>query len=277
MKGCTVSDSMKKLFPARSCLVLIPMGLLAGCTGLSPKSDWGQHATLRPGWSRIGSAAWSAASSPATWAPAGTALLLQIDHADERISDWAIENRPLFGSSGSAETASDVLLASSIILYGATLLAIPPAGGESQFPFEGAGIQSSALLFTLGTTELLKAATSRTRPNAEDQKSFPSGHTALSATSGMLAYRNAGFLEIPRWGKNTLGAGALALPYATGWARIEAGKHYPSDILAGAALGSFLATFVNDAFMGADSADDLRISIRYLPHETFMVGFSRCF
>ncbi|MBD3343874.1 MAG: hypothetical protein GF401_02280 [Chitinivibrionales bacterium] len=29
----------------------------------------------------------------------------------------------------------------------------------------------------------------------------------------------------------------------TGWARVEAQKHYPTDVLVGAALGNFCATF----------------------------------
>ena len=34
------------------------------------------------------------------------------------------------------------------------------------------------------------------------------------------------------------------------WARIEAGWHYPSDTLFSMALGNFIASFVNDAFLG---------------------------
>ena len=42
-------------------------------------------------------------------------------------------------------------------------------------------------------------------------------------------------------------AGIVACP--TGHA-IEAGAHFPSDTLLGAALGNFVASFVNDAFLG---------------------------
>jgi len=38
----------------------------------------------------------------------------------------------------------------------------------------------------------------------------------------------------------------------TGWARVEAQKHYPSDVLAGMALGNFMAAFIYDAFMGLE-------------------------
>ena len=32
-----------------------------------------------------------------------------------------------------------------------------------------------------------------------------------------------------------------------GWGRVEAGAHYPSDVLVGFALGHFIGVFVNDA------------------------------
>ena len=40
-----------------------------------------------------------------------------------------------------------------------------------------------------------------------------------------------------------------AIAAATAWGRVEAYHHYPSDTLAGAALGNFLANFIFDAFL----------------------------
>jgi len=40
-----------------------------------------------------------------------------------------------------------------------------------------------------------------------------------------------------------------SLVAGTGWARIEASKHYPTDVLVGAALGNFIALLVHDAFL----------------------------
>jgi hypothetical protein len=39
---------------------------------------------------------------------------------------------------------------------------------------------------------------------------------------------------------------------ATGcaWQRVERNKHFPSDVLAGAAIGHFLTAFIHDAFLG---------------------------
>jgi membrane-associated phospholipid phosphatase len=35
----------------------------------------------------------------------------------------------------------------------------------------------------------------------------------------------------------------------TAWARVEAEKHYPSDVLAALAVGNFVATLFNDTFL----------------------------
>ena len=56
-------------------------------------------------------------------------------------------------------------------------------------------------------------------------------------TSATLLERNSGAL---------VGVPAYALATFTGFARVEAGRHYPSDVLAGAAIGT-LSTGVIDA------------------------------
>ena len=52
--------------------------------------------------------------------------------------------------------------------------------------------------------------------------------------------------------RRTLDVGLYALTIGTSWSRIEAGWHYPADTLFGMALGNFMASFVNDAFLGLD-------------------------
>jgi membrane-associated phospholipid phosphatase len=55
----------------------------------------------------------------------------------------------------------------------------------------------------------------------------------------------------------------MTLAAGTAWARVEAQKHFPSDILAGAALGNFVASFVHDAFLGLP--DDRRLALAVTP------------
>jgi len=48
----------------------------------------------------------------------------------------------------------------------------------------------------------------------------------------------------------SLQLGNLLLATGVGVARVEAGAHYPADVLAGAAIGHFLSAFIYDAFIG---------------------------
>jgi membrane-associated phospholipid phosphatase len=49
--------------------------------------------------------------------------------------------------------------------------------------------------------------------------------------------------------------GFALLTAGTAWARVEAKKHFPSDVLAGIAIGHFIGAFMNDAFLGLDPQD----------------------
>ncbi|MCF7848472.1 MAG: phosphatase PAP2 family protein [Kiritimatiellales bacterium] len=238
---------------------------------------WGQDATLLPGWDRVGKAAMNAVSSPHVWIPTGAALLLQIDDADERISDWAAEETPVFGSSVGADDVSDALVYSTVVAYGATVLATPSGdtrSGWSGSKLKGVGVGLGAIGFADVTTQVLKNATERRRPNDENDKSFPSSHAAIAAVTTMLAYQNTDFLPIQGWSKTTFKTVVLIVPYASGWARVEAEKHYPADVLAGVAIGNFFAVFFNDAFLGIDSADDMQVAIDYVPGNAFTIGLS---
>jgi len=65
-------------------------------------------------------------------------------------------------------------------------------------------------------------------PASYAQASFPSGHTATAfALATVLS------LWYPRWT-----AAWLALAAVVGWSRVGLGSHFPSDVIAGAVLGS---------------------------------------
>jgi hypothetical protein len=52
-----------------------------------------------------------------------------------------------------------------------------------------------------------------------------------------------------------LDIGLDALAIGTSWARVEAGRHFPADTLFSMALGNFIGSFVNDAFLGLEAAN----------------------
>lgn len=237
--------------------IILAAGMLAGCGSLPNGRGWGEDATLCPPWERVKKAAIRAAADPATWAPAAAALILQIDDMDEDLSDWAADNTPVFGSQGSADDASDYLRDAAIAAYGTTAI-LTPSGEKAETwlvnKAKGVGIGVGSILLTYGVTKGLKDAVNRTRPNGTGRDSFPSAHASAASASAALASRNLDYLSVTGWRKTALRAGFLALPYATGWARVEADQHYPSDVLAGIALGNFISAFFNDAFIGEESA-----------------------
>lgn len=110
--------------------------------------------------------------------------------------------------------------------------------GEIGYVAESAG-------WALGATELVKAAVARKRPvlytvdapaaagDLDSQRSWPSSHAALAmalATSYLLAPRERAAPAWRRWA-------ALGAAVSVGVLRVAAGRHFPSDVVGGAALG----------------------------------------
>ncbi|MCB9876429.1 MAG: phosphatase PAP2 family protein [Planctomycetes bacterium] len=106
-----------------------------------------------------------------------------------------------------------------------------------------------SLLLVEGTTELLKRATGRHRPNGTGHDAFPSGHAAASFMLATFVARGVGGLG-DEWYH---GLGYLAyLPAAyVGVNRCEANRHHPTDVVVGALLGVVLTNLVYDAHYGA--------------------------
>lgn len=119
-----------------------------------------------------------------------------------------------------AETAGDILQ-----------LVIPATGFAAAFfsaDHEGTGQFYKSFFLNLGVTYALKYSIDRQRPAANGGHSFPSGHTSV-------AFQGASFIQ-RRYGWR-YGLPAYAGAAFVGWSRIDCEMHYPSDVLAGAAIG----------------------------------------
>lgn len=242
----------------RALLAAITFIAVSGCAALPNGRLWGEDATLTPGWDRVRASAVQAARDPWVWGPALGAAAFQIDDWDRRTSDWAREHTPVFGSQNSAEEWSDDLRSASIMTQRITLILTPSGGDAAEWLLakaKGALVQVTAASVSSKITSQLKTSADRERPNGLADESFPSGHTSASAVNTRLASENLKSMKMEEGTRRALDAGLIALTLGTSWARIEAGWHYPSDTLFSIALGNFIGSFVNDAFLGLEDSD----------------------
>jgi hypothetical protein len=239
--------SSRFLLPVFTVLLFI-----SGCGTLENGRGWGQDAFYPIDFDRITRAGRNALFNPRTLVPLAGAAVFAVDDFDQRVSDWAVDHKPIFGSSNNAREIrnkiKDILEIEVLVTGLAT-----PSGDDSKLwlysKLKGLGVELAAVRATRSVTNLLKDATNRRRPNGANKESFPSGCTSFAFSHMTLANRNLdsiGYLEniTP-----ALKAGNTFLAMGVGWARVEEQGHYPSDVLVGAALGNFLASFIHDAFL----------------------------
>lgn len=195
-------------------------------------------------------AARGALRDPGTWIPAGMAGVIAAGGWDQEISDWAVAHTPVFGSVENASTWTERLHAAGGVGMIATALAVD--ADENRWRLrgktllvEGAGAIASASL-----TELLKSVSDRERPDGSSDTSFPSGHATPAFAFAAASRRNLEATQLGRGWRIGLNAGFETLAVGTAWARVEAQKHYPTDVLVGAALGNYISLLVHDAFLG---------------------------
>jgi hypothetical protein len=199
------------------------------------------------------------------WIPAIGAAVFSVGKLDHRVSNWASEKTPIFGSMDRAGKASDRMDGAAGAGWFLTALAAPSGsdpGGWAVSKAKGFAVEYAALGANGGATRMIKDWAGRERPDGSDRNSFPSGHSSHTFASAMLGRRNVESLPISPAGKWVLDTAFTSLAVGTAWARVEAKKHFPSDVLAGAALGSFLSAFIHDAFMGLDQSKNMAVSLQ---------------
>ncbi|MHA1530241.1 MAG: phosphatase PAP2 family protein [Alphaproteobacteria bacterium] len=246
---------------------LMAVGVLAfglgACAGRPGAPGWGADTTIAPGWGRVGDAALTAATDPFTWVPVLGAAALQIGDFDNEIADWANDETPLFGSRGSAADASDWLRVATLAAYLGTGLAAPVGEGENPIGVKVRGfiVGGAAIVVTERVTRLGKKATKRERPLGQSDTSFPSRHASIAAVAARLSRETLRHYDLSPGTRFAADTGLAGLALMTGWARVEAGKHHPADVLAGAALGNFFAVFATEAFLRPALADGMALNV----------------
>lgn len=156
-------------------------------------------------------------------------------------SNWDLATVQTLNKGLASPAADDIatFLTDPLVTGGA--IALVAAGANSR-AYQAAATGMAAEVVGIGLAEGLKDLTNRPRPyvvdptlrtpaGKEPDSSFPSGHTTVAfAGATVLAF------DEPR-----LAPIGYAFAVLVGLSRIYEGVHYPTDVLAGAALGSLTA------------------------------------
>ncbi len=118
------------------------------------------------------------------------------------------------------------------------------------------------MIYNYTVTEFAKNIFSRSRPDGTDTRSFFSGHTSAVFTAasfinaeiyGYLDTKNNSDLFLP---KSVLKVASSSVLYGwagfVGYSRIRDNKHYLTDVLIGASVGTFMGTFMYHSFFHED-------------------------
>jgi len=142
---------------------------------------------------------------------------------------------------------SNVALLSTVGLAGAGLV-LARRGEPQAAAAEDIAVYGQALLVTSGLTQVFKTVIARPRPYVydaspsgrvarDDVSSFPSGH-ASAAFAAAAAYWSIMHRRGEAGRRTPQIIGLFALASATAALRVAAHKHFPTDVVAGAVLGT---------------------------------------
>ena len=216
-------------------------------------------------WDRMQKAAVESTAAVETWGMLLAAGVMYVSGADVTVSDWASENMPVFGSRENAQRWSDILAGGATAAQYASALAATPeesSGNAILTKLRYAATGFAANEFNYAVTGGLKGIAGRPRPDESGNNSFPSGHSSQSAVNVTLSLHILPSLPMTENIKPFIRGLLISLAVGTSWSRIEGKKHYPSDVLAGAAIGHWIGSFMSLYFFEnspfALSADSMK-------------------
>jgi membrane-associated phospholipid phosphatase len=176
---------------------------------------------------------------------AGKSTFVQTDEEVKGIDTLAPDHQnPIY------DNVSDGFLYGSMAVG---LLAPTLAGVKNGQWWTHALLFGETLSISMSSTELDKFAVRRPRPYTRDERtgdigddfSFFSGHAATTAAVLFFAARALDLTyHFPLWGRLSLYLGAAAVTATVSVLRVAAGKHYPTDVIVGAVVGTSIGFLV---------------------------------
>ena len=138
-------------------------------------------------------------------------------------------------------------------------------------------IYAEAATITAGVTLLSKSLTERPRPfvynsqvdfeekiRRQARHSFFSGHTSIAAMNTFFLAKIFNDYYPDSKYKAYIWTGAALIPAATAYSRVEGGKHFPTDAMAGYAVGALIGYFIPH-FHKVRNQKDLGLHIEPIP------------
>ena len=231
----------------RALLLLLILSYLLPCAAQSPYTlDWKKDLTITGAGGLLLGAGLYAKSKLTYFSP---------DRLEE-INAFrlpALDRQVIHFNSPRARKASDVTLHTAELLPLAFML---DRKTRHDFP-KIAVMWGEVLLINGGVTALTKYTIKRPRPfvyhddpsisevqSWSAQTSFISGHTSMTAASSFFAAKVfADYFPESKW-KPAVWTAAAALPALTGYLRVRGGRHFPTDVIAGYAVGASIGLLV---------------------------------
>ena len=146
-------------------------------------------------------------------------------------------SRRIAGTLGDRPWIGDATMAS--LAFGSVALGML-LPGDGRNSWDNFWEEAEVFAVTGLLTSSLKLLVGRTRPGGGN-RSFPSGHTSAAFAAATLIDANS---------DGSFGVPAYGLAALTGYSRMEARRHYPSDVLAGAAIGILSAQILDHLHWG---------------------------
>lgn len=166
---------------------------------------------------------------------------------------WFLDRGATRNESDQFRVLSDDLVRGAMLLP-ATLATSKSARSR---PLILATMLAETMLLNDGLTKFTKVLIRRSRPltfneafgeesqrSNDARQSFVSGHTSNAAALSFFTAKVFHDLYPESPWRPVVWAGAAALPLLTGYSRYRAGKHFPTDIVAGYALGAVLGVMI---------------------------------
>lgn len=150
---------------------------------------------------------------------------------------------------------------------------------ESSSPkeYQNIFLMYKSMAYTAAITEVSKRLINRSRPDGSDTKSFFSGHTSSTFAAATFLYREMDDV-LDDWNvtkndkalRTSLKTASFTLLYGwagyVGYSRMMDNKHYLSDVLLGAAVGTVVSNFIYDFYSADENENTLmdNFSIGYI-------------